>query len=620
MFGVIIGDIVGSTFEHHNCKRKDIEIFAPRSKATDDTVMSLAVAAALLEASEDFSDLPQKTITWLQKLGNRYPWAGYGGRFRKWLGESNPQPYKSWGNGSAMRVGPCAWVASSLDEVKRLSRMVTEVTHNSREGVKGAEAVAVAIYMARTGSSMEEIRNVITREYYELDFTLDSIREDYTFDVSCQGSVPQALQAFFESNDFEDAIRNAISIGGDSDTIAAITGSVAEAYYGVPETLAQRAMLYLDDTQRDILTRFMDRFEGGLPFAAENGLSQRYTPELITSLQPNEIFVFGSNLEGRHAGGAARFARKRFGAVWGQGVGLQGQCYAIPTMHGGVDAIAPYVDEFIRFASAHPELHFLVTPIGCGIAGFRESEIAPLFRAALQVENITLPKGFHEVLNAPSESRSGKLLTLLDIVDSAGSKFTTVPEWEIRLALREIFNEVTNVRVFDAADIQLVSDLLIILKSTDKVRECLQTHPEVVDSHLRQVMQKLQEEENDIMRQFLLTAHLKGNQPIPATLLTHQLSHPVGIIREFSGYTYREIEMLLTDPGNGYMLKYGNGGFAYLVPTRRITGSIIALFGPLGLSTNLPIIYPNHEAVVECENPQVHSAFLALLIKGIHSC
>ena len=158
-----------------------------------------------------------------------------------------PKPYNSFGNGAAMRVSACGFIAKSLEEAKALSKAVTEVTHNHPEGLKGAEATVVAIYMARTGCSIEEIRDLIDREYYPMNFTLDGIRDTYAFNETCQDTVPQALQAFFESTGFEDAIRNAISLGGDSDTLAAITGSVAEAYYGVPAALQQRALTYLDE-------------------------------------------------------------------------------------------------------------------------------------------------------------------------------------------------------------------------------------------------------------------------------------------------------------------------------------------------------------------------------------
>ena len=256
MMGAIIGDIAGSRFEFNNWKRKDFKLFKQQCRATDDSIMTLAVAAALMEAGEDMDALEGAAIQWMQMLGRSYPRSGFGGRFYKWLFQEDPQPYGSYGNGAAMRISPVGFYARSEDEVKRLSRAVTAVSHDHPESFKGAEATAMAIYMARNGADMEAIRERIERDYYHIDFTLDEIRPAYTFDVSCQGSVPQALEAFFESNSFEDAIRNAVSIGGDSDTIAAITGGVAEAYYGIPAAIAWVGERYLDEALRDILKRW----------------------------------------------------------------------------------------------------------------------------------------------------------------------------------------------------------------------------------------------------------------------------------------------------------------------------------------------------------------------------
>ena len=260
MLGAIVGDVAGSRFEWHNVKQKDFKLFNYKCHPTDDTVMSLAVAKALVESRGDWENLGVQAAHYMQALGQRYPRAGYGGRFRQWLRSDEPQPYNSFGNGSAMRVGPVAYAAKSLNEVKLLSRKVTEVTHNHPEGIKGAEAVAVATYMALHGSTMPEIRQCIDQEYYPMDFTLDEIRPDYSFDVSCQGSVPQAIMSFFESVDFEDAIRNAISLGGDSDTIAAICGSIAGAYYGIPEKIRIQCMAFLDKNMVELLQEFEERY------------------------------------------------------------------------------------------------------------------------------------------------------------------------------------------------------------------------------------------------------------------------------------------------------------------------------------------------------------------------
>lgn len=266
MIGAIVGDIVGSRFEWHNRKTKRFTLLRAKGESrhpcyfTDDTVMTLAVADAIMKWRQNgggaYDALSAETVMSMQNFGRRYPHAGYGGAFRRWLRDEFPQPYNSWGNGSAMRVSACGWAGQTLDEVKALSRAVTEVTHNHPEGIKGAEATAVATFLARTGKSMDEIKAVIVRDYYPLDFTLDEIRPGYEFDVSCQGSVPPALEAFFESTSFEDAIRNAVSIGGDSDTIAAITGAVAGAYYGVPEDIREKAERFLDPCLLETLHAF----------------------------------------------------------------------------------------------------------------------------------------------------------------------------------------------------------------------------------------------------------------------------------------------------------------------------------------------------------------------------
>ena len=255
LIGAIVGDIAGSRFEWLNCKSKDFTLLVEQHEGakpccfTDDTVMTLAIADAIMKWREggdtSYGAFSSCAIKSMQTFGRHHPHAGYGGSFVAWLQDKNPRPYNSWGNGAAMRVSACGWAGRTLDEVKAMSRAVTEVTHNHPEGLKGAEATAVATFLARTGKSMAEIEKVVNRDYYRLDFTLDEIRERYKFDVSCQGSVPQALEAFFESTSFEDAIRNAISIGGDSDTIGAICGAVAGAYYGVPQDICAKAHAFL---------------------------------------------------------------------------------------------------------------------------------------------------------------------------------------------------------------------------------------------------------------------------------------------------------------------------------------------------------------------------------------
>jgi len=246
MLGTIIGDIVGSRFEWDNIKSKNFYLFTDKSEFTDDSVMTLAVAKALINWKKTRRQLERNVINQMRSLGRKYPFAGYGGMFSNWLTSSNPRPYNSYGNGAAMRVSPVAYAANSIEEVKELSKRVTAVTHNHPEGIKGAEATAVAIYLAICNTNISEIKEVIVRDYYNIDFTLDEIRDHYYFNETCQETVPQALQAFFESKDFEDAIRGAVSIGGDSDTLAAICGGVAEAYYGIPKDIKEKAYSYLD--------------------------------------------------------------------------------------------------------------------------------------------------------------------------------------------------------------------------------------------------------------------------------------------------------------------------------------------------------------------------------------
>ena len=261
MIGAIIGDVVGSRFEFDNHKSKNFEMFDKKCDFTDDSVMTLAIAKALqpYEAISDYESFKKELVAVMHEVGMRYPHCGYGGRFYVWMMKNHTEPYNSYGNGSAMRVAPVGWFANSLEECEALAAATAEVTHNHPEGVKGAVAVAGAIYLARTGSTMEEIKEY-TKRYYAIDFTLDEIREDYNFYEICQKSVPQALEAFFESTSFEDAIRNAISIGGDSDTIAAITGSIAEAYYGADDDMKDTALSHLDSYLLEIAENFVNKF------------------------------------------------------------------------------------------------------------------------------------------------------------------------------------------------------------------------------------------------------------------------------------------------------------------------------------------------------------------------
>ena len=262
MIGAIIGDIVGSRFEIFNHKSKDFTLFDKfECSFTDDSVMTLAVAKSLLDCKDNFENLKEITIKNMVKIGRKYPSCGYGETFYKWILTDKHEPYNSFGNGAAMRVSACGIVAKSIEEAKDLSRKVTEISHNHEEGLKGAESVAVAIFLAKTGWSKEKIREYIDSNYYKIGFTLDEIREKYHFDVTCQGSVPQAFEAFFESNSFEDAIRNAISIGGDSDTIAAITGGIAGIFYGVPREIRDEAIEFLEEDLKEILYEFENKYK-----------------------------------------------------------------------------------------------------------------------------------------------------------------------------------------------------------------------------------------------------------------------------------------------------------------------------------------------------------------------
>jgi len=251
MLGAMIGDIVGSRFEFNNQRSKEFEMFMGRCYFTDDSVMTLAVAKAIMICDGNWDDLGKQTVRCMQGIGRRYPNCGYGGMFCKWMFSDDPQPYNSFGNGAAMRVSPCGFAARTESEAKLLSRKVTEISHNHPEGIKGAEATTVAIFMARNGASKEEIGERM-RSYYDLDFTLDGIRESYRFNETCQDTVPQAIAAFLESASFEDTIRGAISIGGDSDTLAAIAGGIAEAHYGVPPEIKEKALAYLSPELKGI--------------------------------------------------------------------------------------------------------------------------------------------------------------------------------------------------------------------------------------------------------------------------------------------------------------------------------------------------------------------------------
>ena len=268
MLGAIIGDIVGSIYEFDNIKTKNFNLFTNEMFFTDDTVMTIAIADAIINGAK-----PENFILSMKKWGCNYIEKSYGASFINWLTSETSEPYNSWGNGSAMRVSPCGWVAKlsepfeeGLKLTEDLAKKSAEVTHNHPEGIKGAQATASSIFFMRHGKSknaIEEYKNklkdYIQNKYkYDLNFTLNEIRPSYAFNESCQKTVPQAIVSFLESENFEDAIRNAISIGGDSDTLAAITGSIAEAAYGIPEDIKNKAISYLDNEIKEVYNSWIN--------------------------------------------------------------------------------------------------------------------------------------------------------------------------------------------------------------------------------------------------------------------------------------------------------------------------------------------------------------------------
>ena len=259
MIGAILGDMIGAPYEFdQGDKTKDFPLFCGRSQFTDDSVMTVAVAEALMDSlGKPDEEVKKALAASMQKWGRRYPYAGYGGMFSEWLREEDPQPYGSYGNGSAMRVSSAGWLYGTLEETRRAAALTAEVTHNHPEGVKGAESTAAAIFLARNGKSKEEIREYITSEFgYDLSRTCDEIRPGYRHAESCQETVPEALTAFLEGEDFEDVIRTAVSLGGDCDTLTCIAGGVAEAFHGVPEELKEACMERLPGDMAGVVERF----------------------------------------------------------------------------------------------------------------------------------------------------------------------------------------------------------------------------------------------------------------------------------------------------------------------------------------------------------------------------
>ena len=264
MLGAILGDIVGSPFEfdHNNYKHKDFPLLSEKSHFTDDTVMTVAVARGLMagqgNAQKTFAEVQHEMQYW----GRKYPDAGYGGMFGQWLYAEHSEPYGSFGNGSAMRVAAAGWLFDTLDKTLEMAKVTAEVTHNHPEGIKGAQATAAAIFLARTGHSKQEIRQYVEQTFgYDLSRTCDEIRPSYCHVETCQQTVPEAIIAFLESTGFEDALRNAVSLGGDSDTLACITGGIAEAFYGMPPELQQETLKRLPEEMQAAYELFRQNLE-----------------------------------------------------------------------------------------------------------------------------------------------------------------------------------------------------------------------------------------------------------------------------------------------------------------------------------------------------------------------
>lgn len=263
ILGAICGDIVGSPYEFSPIKSKEFEFINQFSEFTDDTVMTIVNMEWLLDIKdgETEEECKERLISLMHEIGIKYPNCGYGGHFYGWLVNKHTEPYYSWGNGSAMRVSPVGWMFDTMEDVLKYAKISAEVTHNHPEGIKGAQATAAAIFLARNGKSKKEIHDYIVDTFeYDLDRKLDDFQKDYKFDVSCMGSVPEAIICFLESESYEDAIRNCVWLGGDCDTTGAICGGIAEAFYGrLDNNLSEKIISKLDDLMKDIVIRFSDK-------------------------------------------------------------------------------------------------------------------------------------------------------------------------------------------------------------------------------------------------------------------------------------------------------------------------------------------------------------------------
>ena len=396
LLSVAIGDISGMPYEFGD-RTKDyhaINLLHPYNTYTDDTVCTFACAEALLHNKS------MAMCLWMR--GREDPNRGYGGRYAYWLHTAPiPPSYHSFGNGSAMRCAAAGFMAQTKEQCIELATLTALPTHDHPEGIKGAVATALAIYYAMHDKDKAFIRrNVLGYFYSEWMYkAYTDIQPTYQFDETCQQTVPAALICFLESRNFADCLKLAIALGGDADTLAAIAAPMAYAHFRqMPKELINNAKRKLPQWMLALNDEFDNSVAGKRVYRGV--VRPQFTPEKIERLKPDEVFVFGSNLEGIHGGGAARMAHIHFGAQMGQGVGMQGQSYAIPTMQGGVETIRPYVDHFVAYAKQHIECFFFVTRIGCGIAGFSVKEIAPLFAHAAELPNVCLPKSFVECLES----------------------------------------------------------------------------------------------------------------------------------------------------------------------------------------------------------------------------
>lgn len=389
MLGALAGDIIGSIYEFNNIHTTDFPLFSEKSTFTDDSIMTMAVAEWLLsDPKHKHSSLIKIMEDYYEQFP--YPMGGYGANFNTWLKKPTAQklPYNSFGNGSAMRCSACGYVAHSREEAMELAKISAEITHNHPEGIKGAQAVAGGIYMLRHGALKSDVAEWMTSTFgYNLSHDYKYYLEHNVFDESCQGTIPVAWAAFAYSAGFENTIKHAVSLGGDSDTIACIAGAFCEAFEkSIPHDCMFELRERLPKEWWSIIWR-VKAYE-----------VHRVASDNIQYLKSEEVFVFGSNKDGKHCGGAARYAYEHWGAEWGVGEGITGKCYAIPSMEG-IRELDKAVSRFTEWAEKDENHNFLVTAVGCGIAGYTPEEIAPMFSYAAMLPNVYLPQCFWDVLD-----------------------------------------------------------------------------------------------------------------------------------------------------------------------------------------------------------------------------